>query len=40
MGNIGKTRRTIIVVPEPVPEEAPVFEPSPEITPAAEPVPA
>lgn len=41
MGDIGKTRREIILVPEPEPAEAPVKEPAaPEVVPAAEPVPA
>lgn len=44
MGNLGKEKRRIILVPEPVPAEAPVKEdPVPEaepVAPVAEPVPA
>lgn len=36
--DIGEPQREIIIVPAPIPEQAPVVEPSP--TPAREPVPA
>lgn len=41
LGDIGKERRRIILVPEPEPAEAPVQEPAaPAVEPAREPVPA
>lgn len=42
MGDLGKEKKRIILIPEPVPAEAPVQEPSrvTEPVPAAEPVPA
>lgn len=41
MGDIGKEKKRITLVPLEEPGEAPVpVEPSPEVVPAAEPVPA
>jgi hypothetical protein len=41
MGDIGKTRRKIEIIPVPEPAEAPIQEPSaPVETPVQEPVPA
>lgn len=40
MGNIGKEKKRIELVPMEEPADAPVQEPSPAVVPAEEPVPA